>query len=264
MYLVIRKNSIILTLFICFITVFSIFCINKATLMAKSDNTNWGLSFKKTGETPVGNASPEFLKNYNSYYIGDTNQKNIYLTFDCGYENGYMPKILEILKKHDIKATFFVVGSYIKTNPELVKQMVADGHIVGNHTMNHPNMSKMSTLDEFKNEIEQVEKLFKECTGQEFKKYYRPPQGIYSTKNLEMAKELGYKTIFWSLAYVDWKQDSQPDTKTALEKIKSRIHNGAIILLHSTSKTNADILDTLITDLKSSGYTFKNLDELAK
>ena len=175
-----------------------------------------------------------------------------------------MPKILEILKKHDIKATFFVVGSYIKTNPDLVKQMVAEGHIVGNHTMNHPNMSKMSTLDEFKNEIEPVEKLFKECTGQEFKKYYRPPQGIYSTKNLEMAKELGYKTIFWSLAYVDWKQDSQPDTKTALEKIKSRIHNGAIILLHSTSKTNADILDTLITDLKSSGYTFKNLDELAK
>ena len=142
--------------------------------------------------------------------------------------------------------------------------MVDEGHIIGNHTNTHPNMSKMSTMEDFKAEIEPVEKLYKEITGEEMKKFYRPPQGVYSELNLQMAKELGYKTIFWSLAYVDWYQDKQPSKDEAFNKLIPRLHNGAVILLHSTSKTNAEILDELIQKIKSEGYEFSTLDELTE
>lgn len=223
-------------------------------------SSNWGLSFQKDNPIPMGNASVENLKKLDTFYLGDTSKKKIYLTFDAGYENGFTPSILDTLKENNVKATFFLVGNYLKTSPDLVKRMLEDGHLVGNHTFNHPDMSKISDMQSFKNEIESLEKLYKETTGQDIKKLYRPPQGKYNEENLKMAKELGYKTYFWSLAYVDWLTDKQPSKKLAMEKL-SRIHPGAIVLLHSTSKTNAEILNDLIQKWKAEGYEFGSLEE---
>ena len=228
-----------------------------------SESTSWGLSFQNEGERPVGNATINDLGKYHAYYAEDTNEKKIYLTFDAGYENGNLPAILDALKNHQAVGTFFVVGNFLETSPELTKRMVAEGHIVGNHTYHHPDMSKISTKEAFEKELNDVETLFQSITGSEMAHYYRPPQGKYSTSNLEMAKELGYKTFFWSLAYVDWIQDEQPTKEQAFSKLLSRIHPGAVVLLHSTSSTNAAILDELLTKWEEMGYHFAPLSELA-
>ena len=232
-----------------------------ALLHEKSEN--WGLGFGTAGKPPTGNASAEELKKYNAYFIGDTTQNTIYLTFDCGYENGNTEPILDALKKHDVKATFFVVGNFLETSPEIVKRMIAEGHTVGNHTYHHLDMSSISSMDAFKKETQDVENLFEQITGTPITKFYRPPQGKYNIENLKMAQELGYHTFFWSLAYVDWYQDKQPTKDEAFGKLLKRIHPGAIVLLHSTSSTNAQILDELLTKWEEMGYTIKPLTELA-
>ena len=223
---------------------------------------NWGLSFQEDGKPPVANATYEDLKQYDAYYAENTDQKVIYLTFDAGFENGNTPAILDALKKHNVPATFFVVGNFLSNNPDLIKRMVEEGHIVGNHTYTHPDMSKISTMESFSKEIQDVEKLYQEITGKEMIKFYRPPQGKYSEENLKMAKELGYKTFFWSLAYVDWYQDKQPTKEEAFDKLLGRIHPGAVVLLHNTSSTNGQILDELLTKWEEMGYTFKSLDQM--
>ena len=190
-----------------------------------SQSENWGLGFQEKGTRPTGNASIEELKKYNAWYADDTDEKKIYLTFDAGYDNGNTPAILDALHKHHVHATFFVVGTLIREKPELIREIVDAGHTVGNHTMT---------------------------------------QGIYSTENLQMAKDLGYHTFFWSLAYVDWYQDKQPSKEEAFEKLLGRIHPGAIVLLHSTSSTNASILDELLTKWEEMGYTFGTLEELVE
>ena len=266
MVFVLKKRHVMVALLCCLALVAAPIAIGQiaagGSIATASANTNWGLSFQENGKTPVGNATADFLKKYDSYYVGDTSQKQIYLTFDAGYENGYTPAILDVLKKHNVKATFFVVGNYIETSPDLVKRMAAEGHIVGNHTYHHPDMSKISDFEAFKKEIESLEALYKQTTGQEMEKFYRPPQGKYSTSNLEQAKQLGYKTVFWSLAYVDWYVDKQPTKEQAFQKLLPRIHPGAVVLLHSTSKTNADILDELLTKWEEQGYTFGTLNDL--
>ena len=233
-----------------------------ALLHEKSEN--WGLGFGTEGKPPTGNASAEELKKYNAYFIGDTTQNTIYLTFDCGYENGNTEPILDALKKHDVKATFFVVGNFLETSPEIVKRMIAEGHTVGNHTYHHLDMSSISSMDAFKKETQDVENLFEQITGTPITKFYRPPQGKYNIENLKMAQELGYHTFFWSLAYVDWYQDKQPTKDEAFGKLLKRIHPGAIVLLHSTSSTNAQILDELLTKWEEMGYTFGSLSDLIK
>ena len=222
---------------------------------------NWGLSFQEEGQPPVANATFEELVKYDAYYAENTKDKVLYLTFDCGFENGNTPAILEALKKHNAKATFFVVGNYLSTSPDLVKQMLEEGHNVGNHSYHHPDMTQMGK-EEFAKELGELEQLYEQTTGKPMVKYYRPPQGKYSENNLKIAKELGYKTFFWSLAYVDWKQDSQPTHEEAFDKLLKRVHPGAIVLLHNTSKTNGEILDELLTKWEGMGYTFKSLDEL--
>ena len=223
---------------------------------------SWGLSFRTEGAPPVGPAGTAQLKQYDAVYLGDTSKKVIYLTFDAGYENGCTEKILDALKKHNVTAAFFLVGNYLEQNADLVRRMVSEGHIVGNHTMHHPDMSKISDPEAFQKELSQLETLYTQITGQQMPKYYRPPQGIYSEENLKMAKELGYKTVFWSLAYVDWNNDAQPTAQQAYSKLLPRTHNGAVVLLHSTSRTNADILDDLLTKWEEMGYTFAPLTEL--
>lgn len=232
-----------------------------ASVTTASDG-NWGLSFQEEGQQPVANATFDDLKKFDAYYAEDTKDKVLYLTFDCGYENGNTPAILEALKKHNTKATFFVVGSFLKDNPDLIKQMASEGHTVGNHTYHHPDMSKISTKEAFAKELQDVEALYKETTGSDMIRYYRPPQGKYSEGNLKMAQDMGYKTFFWSLAYVDWYQDQQPTKEEAFQKLLGRIHPGAVVLLHNTSKTNGEILDELLTKWEDMGYQFKTLDQL--
>lgn len=230
--------------------------------LKEAEVRDWGLGFSEPGKPPKGTADAGELKQQQAYFLGNTEEKKIYLTFDAGYENGNTEPILDALKKHQAKATFFVVGHYLETAPEIVRRMVEEGHTVGNHTWHHYDPVKNSDPDIFREEMQLVEKKFLEITGKELTKYYRPPQGKYSVRNLQMAKELGYHTFFWSLAYVDWNQEAQPKREEALEKLMGRLHQGAIVLLHSTSSTNAQIMDELLTRWEKEGYSFGTLDEL--
>lgn len=225
---------------------------------------NWGLGFGKEGQPPTGNVSSATLLQYDAYYLGDTTQKTLYITFDAGYENGYTATILDTLKKHKVPAAFFVVGHYIETAPDMVKRMVSEGHLVGNHTDHHYDMSKILSFEAFSQEVTALEKKYEAVIGKPMTKLYRPPQGKYNEQNLQFAKQLGYHTFFWSLAYVDWYVDDQPSAEQAFKKLLPRVHNGAILLLHSTSATNAQILDELLTRYEDMGYTFGKLTDLYK
>ena len=222
----------------------------------------WGLSFPSSGATPNGPASEEKLREYDAAYVGNSEEKVLYLTFDAGYENGYTASILDTLQKHNVKAAFFLVGNYLQKNGDLVRRMVEAGHIVGNHTMTHPDMSAITDKAAFEKELAGTEALFQELIGKEMPRFYRPPRGVYSEENLKMAQELGYHTVFWSLAYKDWENNKQPTAEYAMGKLIPRTHNGAVILLHSTSKTNAQVLDELLTQWENLGYHFETIDKL--
>ena len=226
---------------------------------------NWGLGFGADGTRPTGNVSAEELAKYDTYYVApSTEEMKLYLTFDCGYENGNTEAILDALKKHGVSATFFVVGHFLESAPDMVKRMVEEGHTVGNHTYHHPDMSKISDQASFQKEMDAVADLYKEIIGEDMPRYYRPPQGKYSRQNLQMAKDLGYKTFFWSLAYVDWNVDDQPSHEEAFDKLLSRVHPGAVVLLHNTSKTNGEIMDELLTKWEEMGYTFGTLAQICE
>lgn len=208
-----------------------------------------------------------FIEEYGGYYLDknygdDREEKVIYLTFDAGYENGNIERILNVLKEEDVRAAFFILDNLIDKNASLVKRMVDEGHLVCNHTSKHLDVTKCKTVDEFREEVDRLELHFKELTGTDMPKYFRPPEGKFSKRSMEFASELGYKTIFWSFAYADWDNSSQPSASAAKEKILSNIHNGEIMLLHPTSKTNADILGDVIRELRSQGFRFGTLDEL--
>ena len=190
--------------------------------------------------------------------------KAVALSFDDGPSTVNTPKVLALLKQYQAHATFFVVGHFLESAPEMVKRMVGEGHTVGNHTYHHYDMSKISDPAVFQKEMDDVRTLFQETTGTEMAMYYRPPQGKYSETNLQMAKDLGYSTFFWSLAYVDWNVDAQPSHEEAFSKLTGRIHPGAVVLLHNTSKTNGEILDELLTKWEEMGYTFGKLEELVQ
>ena len=234
----------------------------EASHPVSSASSSWGLSFQEKGKRPVANATIDELAKYDAFYAQDTEEKRLYLTFDAGYDNGNTAPILDALKNHQAPAAFFVVGNFIEDHPDLILRMQKEGHLVGNHTMTHPDMSKIGTMEEFQQELSLVEQLYEDATGEKMTKLYRPPQGIYSTTNLSMAKELGYHTFFWSLAYVDWYEKDQPTREEAFEKLLGRIHPGAIVLLHSTSATNAQILDELLDKWTEMGYTFHPLSDL--
>jgi len=236
-------------------------CIRLLSAMVL-ETGSWGLSFHQEGQAPTGNANAGSLKQYDAMYLKNTDEKVLYLTFDAGYENGCTGKILDTLKQHAVPAAFFLVGNYIQQNGELVRRMAEEGHIVANHTMHHPDMSKIEEEAAFQKELSDLEALYKDTTGQDMPKFYRPPQGLYSEDNLRMAKSFGYKTVFWSLAYVDWNQKDQPSHEYAFSKLLPRTHPGAVVLLHSTSQTNAEILDELIVKWKEMGYRFGTLEEL--
>lgn len=224
---------------------------------------SWNYKYNGIGKTPLNQSElPALKENYSAYYVGDTKKKVIYLTFDEGYENGYTAAILDTLKKHNIKAAFFVVRPYIKSSPELIKRMVEEGHLVCNHSSHHPSMAKIIDKEKFNKELSEVEDSYTEVTGQTMPKFFRPPMGKYSELSLQLTKEYGYKTIFWSFAYKDWLINDQPAKDFAKKRILERTHNGAIILLHAVSKTNSEILDEVLTTWEKEGYELKALTEL--
>ncbi|MBU8880538.1 delta-lactam-biosynthetic de-N-acetylase [Bacillus sp. FJAT-29790] len=241
-----------------------IFVLSSTNTFAEYANSpiHWGFN-KGKNEKPAEAGKPldELLARHDAYYKGDTSKKEIYLTFDNGYENGYTAKILDVLKKEKVPAAFFITGHYIKTAPDLIKRMAAEGHIIGNHSWHHPDMTTISN-EKFVKELEMVREGTEKLTGIKNMMYLRPPRGIFSERTLALAKKEGYTHVFWSLAFKDWITDQQKGWQYSYDNIMRQIHPGAILLLHTVSKDNADALEKAIQDLKKKGYTFKNLDDL--
>lgn len=238
--------------------------ITTASTMDSGDTElNWYFVSRKKGDTPESpKDSISFFKELGGYFVGDTNSKVLYLTFDEGYENGNTPKILDVLKDENVPAAFFVVKPYIKTCPDIVKRMVDEGHLVCNHSSHHPSMASITDTTKFNKEFTDVEDEYKSLIGEDMPKFFRPPMGKYSKNSLIKTQALGYKTIFWSFAYKDWITDKQPEPDVAIKKIVSCAHPGSIILLHAVSDTNSKVLKTVIQQLKAEGYEFKSLNEL--
>ena len=233
-----------------------------AVVPAGPAKAEWGTFFLGNNLPPQNDEDEAYLRSFHAYAMVPTQEKIAYLTFDEGYENGYTPAILDILAKHNVKAAFFCTGSFIKESPELVKRFYDEGHIIGNHTLTHPSMMKVSSWSEFYRQLMGVEELVKAITGEDMPRYYRPPSGGYSEAQLRMAGAMGFRTVFWSVAYKDWDTSAQPTHERGMNYLTTRIHPGAIILLHAVSKTNTEILDDLLTTWENMGYTFHTLDEL--
>lgn len=238
-----------------------------ATETSAESSQSWYCVRNTQHKQPVADANMRYIEQYNGYCVDhkhgdDSEEKVIYLTFDAGYENGNVAKILDVMKEKDVKGAFFILGNLIVKDTALVKRMTDEGHLVCNHTNSHADMSKKATEKEFRAELETLERIYKEHTGLEMSKYFRPPEGRFSEDMMKLANRLGYKTIFWSFAYADWDNNSQMSADAAKKKIFDNIHNGEIMLLHPTSATNAAILGEVIDELKAQGYRFGTLDEL--
>lgn len=271
-----KKNNVNKLIIIsALLLIFAFFAINdtsifnkiKTQIYTKDLSTveyNWYFNPREDGKQPLPIQEANFFKDYDSYYVGNPKEKIIYLTFDSGYENGFTNHILDVLKKHNVPGNFFVVESYIKNNPDIIKRMEKEGHLVCNHSVSHTSMASIHDKDKFNKEILDVANTYKEITGKDMPKFFRPPMGKFSEESLKMTKDLGYSSIFWSFAYVDWYNNQQPTHDFAKNKIYSRTHPGAIVLLHSNSQTNSEILDDVITHWKEEGYTLKSLNNLKK
>lgn len=220
----------------------------------------WYCRHMEDGKRPPVPGEMTFIDRHGGYFLGE-DEKVIYLTFDAGYENGNIARILDTLKAEEVPAAFFVLENLVTRNTDLVKRMIEDGHLVCNHTAKHPDMSAKSER-EFTDELAAMEKIYRETMGTEIAKYYRPPEGKFTEANLAWANSVGYKTVFWSYAYADWDNSKQMPADKAMEKVLAGTHNGEVILLHPTSATNADILPGLIREWKAMGYRFGTLDEL--
>lgn len=240
--------------------------INNETIQTTSasalsnEKIGWGIKRNDNHEQPdVGKKNKELLDAADGICLGNNEKKYVYLTFDNGYEAGYTSKILEVLKQNNVTATFFITAHYLNTEPELVKQMIDEGHIVGNHTVNHKSMPSL-TEEQIKKEVMDLHQAMYSKFNYEMK-YIRPPMGEYSEKTLAVTNSLGYKTVMWSFAYEDWDEKNQPNEEKSKQKILNNLHNGEIILLHATSKTNTNILDSVLKEIKAQGYEIKSIDE---
>ncbi|MCM3773422.1 delta-lactam-biosynthetic de-N-acetylase [Priestia aryabhattai] len=250
------------TFFLVFLFVMSTGIASVEAQMYPNTPISWGFQKSKNHKpASAGTAYEQILAKYDAFYLGDTNEKNIYLTFDNGYENGYTPQVLDVLKKRKVPATFFVTGHYLKEEPELIKRMVKEGHIVGNHSWHHPDLTQVDDA-RFKEELQKVKDEYKHITGRDEMKYLRSPRGVFSERTLALSKQEGYTNVFWSLAFVDWKVNEQKGWRYSYDNMMAQIHPGAIMLLHTVSKDNADALDKAIVDLKKQGYRFKSIDDL--
>lgn len=232
-------------------------------IIQANSNKEYHWSFTRQPNNQPSTTEPiyeELLTKFGGFYIGNTDKKQLYLTFDNGYENGYTPVILDVLKEKNVPAAFFVTGHYLLDQAEIVKRMVAEGHIVGNHSWHHPSLVNVDD-ERLERELEKVKKKYEELTGRNDMTYLRPPQGVFSERTLALSKQHGYVNVFWSLAYQDWLVNEQKGWQHAYHQITKRIHPGAVMLLHSVSKDNAEALGKVIDDLREQGYQFKSLDD---
>lgn len=225
-----------------------------------NDRKEWWFKRNSLHEPPSAQQDIA-VRQYDGHYLGDTDRKVIYLTFDEGYENGYSEKILDILKEKEVQAAFFVTKSYIEANSDLIRRMVEEGHIVGNHSVTHRDFTTLSD-EEIKEELEECAAAFSEATGKQMPPFFRPPEGVYSIRTLEKTQEAGYHTIFWSYAYMDWDTKNQPGKAKAFEMAEANYHNGAIMLLHAVSQSNTEALADIIDRYRELGYTFVSLYDL--
>ncbi|MDE5777966.1 MAG: polysaccharide deacetylase family protein [Lachnospiraceae bacterium] len=226
------------------------------------DNTLYAWWFKRNDNHEKSGCQEDFdISEYNGYYTLPVSRKIIYITFDCGYENGYTADILDTLKKNKVPAAFFVTQTFIRDNIDLVKRMKEEGHLVCNHTVRHPSMPGKS-VEEQKNELLECENYMKEATGYEMDLFFRPPKGEYSKRTLQIAKDLGYATIFWSMAYLDYDVNNQPSKEHVVEHFRKYYHPGAIPLMHNVSVANKEALEQVINDLKKEGYSFGTLYDI--
>ena len=263
-----KIGYIILGIIVCVFT-FSVMTLNSnlnestvatSTSVLSNKKIGWGIKRAEEHAQPdLGSSNLKLLQQYDGIAMGNSEDKFIYLTFDNGYEAGYTAKILDALKENNVKAAFFITAHYLNTAPKLVERMINEGHIVGNHTVNHKSMPDLSD-EKIKEEIMNLHTAVYEKFGYEMK-YIRPPMGEFSERILETIKGLGYKTTMWSLAYDDWDENKQGREEYGKNKVISNIHNGAVILLHANSKDNCNILDECIKEIKQMGYEFKALDE---
>ncbi|MEA4924974.1 MAG: delta-lactam-biosynthetic de-N-acetylase [Syntrophomonadaceae bacterium] len=223
---------------------------------AAAKSWSWWFTRNTQHQIPAANQDTvQLIAENNAFYVIPNNNKKIYLTFDAGYELGYTAKILDILERQQVKAAFFITGQYIKTQPDLVKRMQSSGHLVCNHTWNHPDLATVSQ-ETFNQEIKSLEQRFTELTGAPMDHYLRPPMGNYSENSLKWANELGYKTVFWSIAFMDWDPNKQPGAEFSYKHVLANIHPGAVILLHAISQSDTEALDRIISDLRAQGYVF--------
>lgn len=237
-------------------------------IQASASNTASCWYIKRNGKsTPTFSKDATTVDKYNGYYVdkkaAECGKKILYLTFDAGYENGNISDILDTLKSENVPAAFFILDNLILKNTDLVKRMAEEGHTVCNHTKNHRDLTRCSK-EQIAKDLSDLEKLYEEKTGYTMSKYFRFPEGKYNKETLDIVSSLGYTTVFWSFAYDDWDNNRQPSAEKAMNKILSNTHDGAVILLHPTSSTNAEILPRLIKEWKSMGYSFGTLDELTK
>jgi peptidoglycan-N-acetylmuramic acid deacetylase len=240
----------------------AMFCLSVSA--KESDGYSWYCKRAADHAQPVLPPEFSFINGKDGYWIGSADEKVVYLTFDAGYENGNIEKILNILNEKKVPAAFFVLINLLKKNPALIKRMEEEGHLVCNHTAHHKDMTKIVDKMQFYSELHALEAAYKELTGKDMQKFYRPPEGRFNERNLEIASEYGYKTVFWSFAYADWDNAKQPSADAAKKKILDNVHNGAVLLLHPTSSTNAEILGDVIDSLISEGYRFGTLEELVE
>ncbi len=238
-----------------------------ATAEANPDQRAYHFGFKKSknGQLPSINEEgfKSILEKHGAIFLGDTNQKEIYLTFDNGYENGYTVKILDILKEKKVPSIFFVTGHYVKDKPELVQRMVSEGHIVGNHSWSHPDVTQISN-DQLKSELLKVKTAVADITSQKEMTYLRAPRGIFNESMLAASRTEGYTNVFWSAAYKDWDPATQKGSQYAYTQVMNQLHPGAVILLHSVSKDNTEAMTRIIDDARKQGYEFKSLNQMQK
>lgn len=244
----------------------ALFVFSSLTSSALPSDKSFSWFFKKTDDhtQPPEPTELSFIDKYPVRWIDKSakNDKVIYLTFDAGYENGNVSRILDALKENEATGTFFILENLVLRSPELVMRMYNEGHTIGNHTMKHPDMTAIADKAIFSKQITGLEKCCLEKLGIQISDYFRPPQGKVSERMLDYLEKLGKKTVFWSFAYADWDNSHQPNEEKAIENILAHTHNGMVILIHPTSKTNADILPTLLKKWKEEGYRFGTMDEL--
>ena len=265
-----KRKIFICGILILFLMIYSMIFLNSnynrdlietgAGLELSNTKIEWGIKRANNHEQPdLGSKNKKLIEKYNGMAMGNKDSKNIYVTFDLGYEAGYTAKILDVLKENNVPATFFITAHYVNTASDLVQRMIDDGHIVGNHTVNHKSMPSISET-ELEKELMNLHTAIFEKFGYEMK-YMRPPKGEYTEKSLNTTVKLGYVPVMWSFAYADWDEAKQPLQSEGINKILNNVHNGEVMLLHATSKTNMEILDTVIKQIKNMGYEFKSLDE---